>query len=421
MRHTTINALMILVRAVAFVSLGLVANVFAVPRALADGGLVGNGGDTVECDNVNNGPFTGYVSLDYALTFRHATNNADIVYVRSWEESRTRLTAILRKHPDLAYGFADFTKHLFNAEYGQPRLWKEAAHGLINLNDEKIIRQLPGNCRQQTNGQVNLIQTVIRTKRPDLVVYEYDPKIVEELKKWRSIQLSFLLVHEWLWDYTQDVAILRDVNRYLHSKTAEERDEGGFRADLTRLGLDLSGKSFVPICDRPTVIRDAIERALGMSCESISREYLESKKPNSSGTGCLKLQISGEDLRSISPNDFGYLYPICDVTIENSQLEYIAELTFAGVAAGGHLRHFFFAGNRLTIVTEGFLKGLRYPPFNLDLSNNQIQDIPDSFCDYLPRRNESIYQGADLRGNPLNAHAIQVLQRCNLAAKAVKF
>jgi hypothetical protein len=71
---------------------------------------------------------------------------------------------------------------------------------------------------------IDVMQTVIRTERPDATIYEFDPKILSEFIEFEPLQYPFLLVHEWLWDLTQDVQIIRDINRFLHSEAAQKNE-----------------------------------------------------------------------------------------------------------------------------------------------------------------------------------------------------
>jgi hypothetical protein len=64
---------------------------------------------------------------------------------------------------------------------------------------------------------VTLSQVVVREPRPPLTIYNYDKALLEKLKV-SKMQYSFMLVHEWLWDYLDNAPAIRDTNGYLHSE-----------------------------------------------------------------------------------------------------------------------------------------------------------------------------------------------------------
>lgn len=191
----------------------------ALPGAAWADHIVGNGGDSIECRKDAGNPFDGTYSLDYILTYRTANDNADIVPAPSWQASLERIKLLFQdKLPELSESFEDFTRNILNADPSQSRIWEEAPWGLVDLKDEATISLVPESCKQ--DGKVRVVQAVIRQKpeatpRPKrTIIYKYVPEVFKKLAAQSPLQLSFLLVHEWLWDVSKNVDRNRRLNRF---------------------------------------------------------------------------------------------------------------------------------------------------------------------------------------------------------------
>ncbi len=187
-------------------------------------GTVLNGGDAVQCGYAEFPPKPGYYSLDYLLTL---DPEAPPLYeVKSIEESLQRLNALMKmKLPELHRSFEIFMRNFLNRDMKRTHLWQPAPHGLINIEDENMIAQLPPACRV-THDKVSLIQAVVRqtpafTRMPAHTVFAFDTEVLKHMKERLPLQLSFLLVHEWLWEFSNHVVTNRMVNRLLHSQDFE--------------------------------------------------------------------------------------------------------------------------------------------------------------------------------------------------------
>lgn len=205
---------------------------------------IGNGGDSVHCVASDKNQFSGLYSLDYLLTYQETNANNDIVQVATLQESLLRITRLLKKKaPEFMEGFDDFVGLIQNKDVAQARFWEEAPFGLIDLKDEKMVNLVPANCRQ--GNAVQIVQTVIRQDpeasgvSPGKVLYKYVPSIFEKLEKQNPIQLSFLLVHEWLWDVSSNVDRNRRINRFLHSNEFELLTRDQTITKLKALGLQI--------------------------------------------------------------------------------------------------------------------------------------------------------------------------------------
>lgn len=193
--------------------------------SLFAGQQVGNGGDAVLCIQTPQKLFDEYYSLDYLVEF---SSSDPIVEVQSLDGSLNRLENIFReKLPELLPRFEDYRRSIFN-EYNLTlsRIWKKDEYGLLDLKDENIVTILPENCRD--GERVKIVQAIVREfGDEDPIVYRYVPKVIDSLSQTNPAQLSFLIVHELLWDWSRNVKDNRKLNYLLHSKRfdAMSRDE----------------------------------------------------------------------------------------------------------------------------------------------------------------------------------------------------
>jgi hypothetical protein len=200
---------------------------------------VGNGGDVLTCRPSADNSLEGLLSLDYVLTFD--PGGPRIVPAASVAASLGRIRRNLKaKLPALEDLFVDFVDHLGNQDLGRRRIWEKAPFGLVELKDEDLASasRVPSNCRE--GGLIPIIQAVIRQapSEPGTIIYKYMEETVAELKRDRPLQLSFLLVHEWLWDVSDNVERNRRLVRYFHSEAFDDHSPQQARAYVRGLGLD---------------------------------------------------------------------------------------------------------------------------------------------------------------------------------------
>lgn len=210
------------------------------PCDAISGDKAGNGGDVATCKPSAANSFAGNYMADYLLTYRLSNRNKDVVQVTSWEESRDRVLKLLRdRAPRIAESFEAFSSLIENESNPlAPRVWEPAAFGLIYLDDQALRNNVPRNCYSlHADGRVGLTQAVIRTVVNGRIRYLYDYPIVARLKKERPLQYSFLMIHEWLWDLTQDVQGIRRLNRFLHSTGLEAMSSTEFREYLKEYSI----------------------------------------------------------------------------------------------------------------------------------------------------------------------------------------
>lgn len=196
--------------------------------ALADGGVVGNGGDIVTCQASTENDFDGQYVLDYLATYDGTTE-----YIESENPIETIYQSLWDKRDDVNFGsnyqemadslyffFLNAKEQLFKKPmYQNYFIWIHQPYGLIDLKDEDLVQRLPENCLTK-NGRdvsINLLQAIVREGRPS-ATFRYDAKAMQQLAKQSRLQMSFLLVHEWLRAIYPSTRTLRDVNRLLHSQ-----------------------------------------------------------------------------------------------------------------------------------------------------------------------------------------------------------
>jgi hypothetical protein len=205
----------------------IAALVFSASLAHAvSGNGVNNGGDAIQCRAGTANRLAGTYSLDYLLTLpSFSSPDRELAAVSSWGQSAERIyRLLLEKVPPAARGFDEFRQTAFNTDdYTKHRLWEPSDFGLVVLKDEKIGRAIPYNCK--SGGKTMIVQAVLRLGKEfsgtDTIIYKYVPEVVERLEHDDPLQLSFLMVHEWLWDLNDDVEENRAANRLLHSRRFE--------------------------------------------------------------------------------------------------------------------------------------------------------------------------------------------------------
>ncbi|NRA67458.1 MAG: hypothetical protein HRU19_23450 [Pseudobacteriovorax sp.] len=225
----------------------ILACLFCNQQLLANRAVdVGNGGDVVICAEGHNGIVA---ETQYTLDYMFARANftaipADLSISKVIE----RMIAV---YPGVGQELAGFIQAANLQILSRPNLlsefiWRPA--NLIDITDENLLIRLPSGC--YVDGDVHqprLKQAVIQDRRNVSTVFRYDQEILSELRR-NPIQYSFLLVHEWLWKYSDNAVVLRDLNSFLHSTEFFQLDESDVRLVLRNLGFQLQ-KSPIPHYD----------------------------------------------------------------------------------------------------------------------------------------------------------------------------
>ena len=207
----------------------------------------GDGGDAVICkadtSPGSNTPTDGFYALDYlgTLGLQFGAN----VEPATWQESAARIQSILdRVSPTLSSSFRAYVEDIKNAtDYTRRFVWEEAPYGLIKIDDQNIVALVPDNC--QVHSTVELIPAVVHQndqisgRPPGMQLYAYVPSVLKELERTSALQLSYLYVHEWLWNHSSNVGRNRRINRFLHSVAPSALSDAAIREQLTGMGLNL--------------------------------------------------------------------------------------------------------------------------------------------------------------------------------------
>jgi hypothetical protein len=185
---------------------------------------VGNGGDVVYCsESSTENRFSGYYSYDFLATYNLSNANSDVVQVGSLEASLARVSQVLgRILPERQVEFDEFVRNRNNfSDRKAPRIWLSRPGELIDVQNLPHVRSLPANCRQ-------VYQAVIRYELGEQIAYEVNPKMLASLEP-HPLQMSFLLVHEFLWEIyprlpDDGMAAQNrfELTRFLHSQAALE-------------------------------------------------------------------------------------------------------------------------------------------------------------------------------------------------------
>lgn len=219
--------------------------IFKSMITLAGGVKVGSGGFAVMCTPSNKNTYNGYYSLDYLLT-EAGPNDSKVkpADIKSLEMSLDRIQRVIReKIPSLLESFTEYKSAVFNrTDMNRLRIWEPTPFELINLDDQNFSVSLPENCKSE--GVIKGIPAVIRQDKlysgtSQHVIYKYVEEVVSQLKQTSPVQLSFLIVHEWLWDISSNVDRNRRVNRLLHSERIESMSSEDIVKELNAYGFYL--------------------------------------------------------------------------------------------------------------------------------------------------------------------------------------
>lgn len=197
-----------------------------------EGTDIGNGGDLMQCyRNLPKFPFdydNGWYLLDYA-----EMDNAKVVFLSSisLSEQIKKVHELLQQAaPELVDSFEQYIRTVpfldsidITENVGATkRIWTGVDQNEV-LNDEDPAF-IPNNCKNPKDKNILFHQVVVRNKFSDSngnitkITYSYDPALLAKLEN-KPLQLSMLIVHEWLWDYfdADQSKRLRIANRILHS------------------------------------------------------------------------------------------------------------------------------------------------------------------------------------------------------------
>lgn len=220
-----------------------------------NGGMDAGGGDIVKCNGTKEEQLNGHYALDYALMIGRGGAKHELnPNVKDWDEYESYLLEILdEKSAKLKTSFKDFAKSTQQIRFcgflpcdttiaskRHHRIWNGAQLKLENLPDEGNLLRLPKECKKQLSStqpgwRVAVKQAIVRHQFGPRITYNYDG--VLKFVKHAPYQFSFLLVHEWLRDFTQDPEVIRNITWFLHSNEVLDLNADEFNNRLKSLGL----------------------------------------------------------------------------------------------------------------------------------------------------------------------------------------
>ena len=71
------------------------------------------------------------------------------------------------------------------------------------------------------------------------IQYHYDRESLVKMFKENPLSASFFMIHEWLWDLTDDIEVSRAVNIFLHKSTVDAMPDLEIQLRLISMGLKL--------------------------------------------------------------------------------------------------------------------------------------------------------------------------------------
>jgi hypothetical protein len=189
----------------------------------AGGFYVGNGGDIIHCARTRRFGITKPYALDYYLANVTMKNEFSMMPINSLSSSLANIEVMLsEKLPFLLESFQEYSGLIFNTDRTKKYYWVKETN-LNNIEDEGY-GIFPKNCWDEYNmmGRIDqaIIRQVVSTKesKEKKIRFLYDAALLNSLKINSSLQYSFLIIHEWLRDFTNNPETIRKVNYYLHSK-----------------------------------------------------------------------------------------------------------------------------------------------------------------------------------------------------------
>jgi hypothetical protein len=186
----------------------IMVSIFSISGSYAGGVLVGNGGSVVRCGNQRL-----LSSLDYVLTKNLYGNKITVTNQKSLQASLSRISNIIAlKLPKYKESFDEYTHFLGNTDSANKYLW--IAEDNLEVIHDEIVR-LPYSCTNYESAEIQ--QAIIRQVTKNNIIFKYDEGIYLELERQAPLQLSFLVVHEWLWNFMDNVKDSRMINYFLHS------------------------------------------------------------------------------------------------------------------------------------------------------------------------------------------------------------
>lgn len=230
------------------------------------------GGDALNCRASETGEnsYNGLYFLDYFLTVDSGTESQLNMEAATWKASIQRIQLRLNElFPKLGQHFKGYLDLLNNGDLSQNRVWKGKKLPLIDIKDENYPVVIPQNCFEKNGSREDIYQAVIRKEyETGFIRYTYNTDVLQKLEEEavNQFQYSFLLVHEWLWDFfpVDRIELLRDANFLLHSKNFDTQPVERIKMSLLNLGIPET--YFDSTGSNPDGEKEFLELSSGFAC-----------------------------------------------------------------------------------------------------------------------------------------------------------
>jgi hypothetical protein len=184
---------------------------------------VGNGGYAFQCTARD--PLR---SFDFYKSLEVMGRKFKISPVIWYQGSLLRISALISsKLPALSYSFDKFIQQINNEDPLLQYVWKARSPWMIEPTFVEMGRTT-ALCKNSSGEHLGFFtQVILRKASPDSqgsahnethVTFYYDSSLFGELPE---VDQSFLLVHEWLWNFTDDLEANRKADYLLHSTWIE--------------------------------------------------------------------------------------------------------------------------------------------------------------------------------------------------------
>lgn len=185
------------------------------------GGAVGNGGGFAQCAHQK------LYSYDYLLTLKYSAFKEDY-HALKVEEHLERISSELKRLQDpLSAEFDLYVRSLFQQVPGARYQWF-AKENLPLMWEPDLDQNLPSGCKRR----VQAVYYFAPFSGVPYASYKYDPDLLRQVSNQEggALQISYLVVHEWLWNFfdRSDFIKLAIFNKLLHSETLSDMGSRDF-------------------------------------------------------------------------------------------------------------------------------------------------------------------------------------------------
>lgn len=174
------------------------------------GGAVGNGGGFAKCIDLK------LYSYDYLLTFKVMNFGGDYVTFKV-EDYLGRISFELKRlREPLSGEFDQYVSSLFKQVSGSQYQWF-SQQNLPLMWEPELDQNLPNGCKQRKQA----VYYFAPFAGVSYSSYKYDPYLIKQVlqQKNGALQVSYLIVHEWLWNLFDRGSFMKLAifNKLLHS------------------------------------------------------------------------------------------------------------------------------------------------------------------------------------------------------------